>query len=89
MYFRMTSTVSVLTKQESNFLRLAHLIIRMSPKAVRKCFDTHFHPSSLESTLRRNRTIIDSLFNKRIMNMTQMKILYPPSSEYTFLFWNT
>lgn len=47
--FRMASAVSVLSREETNFLRVANLLIRLSHMAVRILFDREFYPNGLKS----------------------------------------
>lgn len=71
------SLVPVLTKDETNFLRLAHLVIRISPSAVRTLFDKHFNPAGLQSSLNQIKVKIESLYQKRVINKSQLDMLFP------------
>ncbi|XP_052081860.1 ankyrin-2-like [Mytilus californianus] len=77
-YLGNTSMTS-LSKDETNFLRLAHLIIRISPRAVRTRFNHHFNPGGLHIVLNREKSKINKLFCKRILSQLQMNILFSSS----------
>ncbi|XP_063408879.1 uncharacterized protein LOC134692355 [Mytilus trossulus] len=57
----MASALPVLSREETNFRRVANLLIRLSPKAVRILFDREFNPSGLKSTFSKNWTELDKL----------------------------
>lgn len=76
----LSNITTSLTREESNYLRLAHLIIRVSPEAVRKSFDHHFNPGGLQIILMMNKAKIEVLFNKKIINQSQFSTLYPSST---------
>ncbi|VDI51927.1 Hypothetical predicted protein [Mytilus galloprovincialis] len=73
------TSMTSLSKDETNFLRLAHLIIRISPRAVRTRFNHHFNPGGLHIVLNREKSKIDKLFYKRILSQLQMNILFSSS----------
>ncbi|CAC5401168.1 unnamed protein product [Mytilus coruscus] len=75
----LSNITSSLTSEESNYLRLAHLVIRVSPEAVRKRFDHHFNRGGLQTILMMHKARIEVLFNKKIINQSQLDILYPSS----------
>ena len=74
-YFRMASAVPVLSKEETNFLRVVNLLIRLSPKAVRILFDREFNPGGLKSIFSKNWK------KKHVITQTQWCLLFP-SGEY-------
>ncbi|CAC5358038.1 ANK [Mytilus coruscus] len=77
----MASAVPVLSRKESNFLRVANLLIRLSPKAVRILFDREFNPSGLKSTFSKNWTKLDKLKKKRVITQPQWSLLFPSGSD--------
>ncbi|CAG2256748.1 unnamed protein product [Mytilus edulis] len=70
-----------LSQEDINFLRLAGLLIRVAPRAVRRRFDVEFHPEQLQQFLRTNRGKIDNLYKKRIITVTQYELLFPKGSS--------
>ncbi|XP_063407051.1 uncharacterized protein LOC134690859 [Mytilus trossulus] len=71
-----------LSQEDINFLRLAGLLIRVAPRAVRRRFDCEFHPEQLQQFLRTNRGKIHNLTNKkRIITLAQYDVLYPRGSS--------
>ncbi|CAG2216442.1 unnamed protein product [Mytilus edulis] len=71
-----------LSQEDVNFLRLAGLLIRVAPRAVRKRFDFEFHPEQLQQFLRTNRgKIYDLTYKKRIITLAQYDVLYPKGSS--------
>ncbi|XP_071145001.1 uncharacterized protein [Mytilus edulis] len=76
----MASALSAISKEEINFLRVANLLIRHSPKAVRILFDREFNPSGLTSVLSKNRSKLDKLKKKHVITQTQWNLLFPSGS---------
>lgn len=67
-----------LSQEDINFLRLAGLLIRVAPRAVRRKFDFEFHPKQLQQFLSKNRHKIDDLTHKkRVITLAQYDLLYP------------
>ncbi|CAG2227856.1 unnamed protein product [Mytilus edulis] len=67
-----------LSQEDINFLRLAGLLIRVAPRAVRRRFDFEFHPKQLQQFLSKNRHKIDDLTHKkRVITLAQYDLLYP------------
>ncbi|VDI56057.1 26S proteasome non-ATPase regulatory subunit 10 [Mytilus galloprovincialis] len=64
--------------EDVNFLRLAGLLIRVAPHAVRRRFDFEFHPDQLQQFLREKRGKIDDLTRKKkVITFAQYDLLYP------------
>ncbi|XP_076095329.1 uncharacterized protein LOC143066215 [Mytilus galloprovincialis] len=66
-----------LSDEENNYIRLALLLIGVSPRAVRTFFDKEFHPSNLHSTLNKNKPILHDLRLKKTLNSYQWNLLFP------------
>ncbi|XP_076085372.1 uncharacterized protein LOC143056175 [Mytilus galloprovincialis] len=79
MTYSGNTSMTSLSKDETNFLRLAHLIIRISPRAVRTRFNHHFNPGGLHIVLNREKSKIDKLLYKRILSQSQMNVLFSSS----------
>lgn len=66
------------TKEETNYLRIANLLLRKAPPAVRVKFDSEFDPVMLQKTLNQSRTQkLDKLRKKGIINSKQWDLLFP------------
>lgn len=74
----MASVVPALSREETNFLRVANLVIRLSPKAVRNLFNREFNPGLLKSVFSKNWTKLDRLKNKYVITQRQWGVLFPP-----------
>ncbi|XP_071174347.1 uncharacterized protein [Mytilus edulis] len=72
-----------LTEEETNFLRFANLLIRISPKAVRMVFDKYFQPCGLNVVLNQSKGKLESLKHKKVLNKSQIDILYPSQGTMT------
>lgn len=62
---------------EENFRRLYHLLLRIAPRAVRKYFDTEFHPDLLLQVLFKNKRKLHELRDSRIISSRQWLLLFP------------
>ncbi|VDI65507.1 Hypothetical predicted protein [Mytilus galloprovincialis] len=74
-----------LSKDEENYVRLALLLKGVTPRAVRTYFDREFPPTHLPSTLKRNKTYYNTLFDlkvKRIINQAQWNLLIPINDQF-------
>lgn len=47
---------NTVTKEETNYLRIANLLLRIAPPAVRVKFDSEFDPVMLQKTLNQSRS---------------------------------
>lgn len=77
----MASAATVLSREETNFLRVANLLIRLSPQAVRILFDREFNPGGLKSIFSQNWTKLDKLKKKHVITQKQWNLLFP-SGDY-------
>ncbi|XP_071149674.1 uncharacterized protein [Mytilus edulis] len=74
--------IAVLLPEETNYLRIANLMLRVAPPAVRVQFNNEFHPDKLQGTLKEQRfKILESLKGKRIINKPQWDKLFPKTDE--------
>ncbi|XP_071178430.1 uncharacterized protein [Mytilus edulis] len=63
---------------ESNHLRIANLVFKVAPPAVRVYFDKQFNPGGLQTVLNQHRfKALNSLKSKRIINQNQWDLLFP------------
>jgi len=79
----MASQLPVISREETNFLRIANLLLRVSPRAVRTYFNREFHPIQLKATLNRNWVTLDSLRRRYIITKTQWNTLFPTGTMFT------
>ncbi|XP_071141832.1 uncharacterized protein [Mytilus edulis] len=71
-----------LSQEDINFLRLAGLLIRVAPRAVRRRFDSEFHPGQLKQFLSKKRgKIYDLTYKKRVITLVQYDLLFPKDSS--------
>lgn len=68
---------SVIGKEESNYIRIALLLLRISPRAVRVQFDREFHPDMLVNTLKSEYGKLKDLYRKNRINQSQWDLLFP------------
>lgn len=79
-----TSHVAVIAPEEENYLRIAHLLVRVAPSAVRVKFNYEFHPDGLKKILNQNRsTALYSLKRQKVINQTQWDLLFPMSGKHS------
>ncbi|CAG2238023.1 unnamed protein product [Mytilus edulis] len=71
--------------EESNYIKISLLILKISQRAVRLKFDTEFHPDCLQETLNRSNGKLRELQRINRINQHQWTLLFPskgkPSSE--------
>ncbi|XP_071145672.1 uncharacterized protein [Mytilus edulis] len=64
---------------ETYYLRIANLLLKVAPSAVRVKFDKEFYPSGLQTVLNQKRLKIQGLTQKKIINIKQWNLLFPSS----------
>lgn len=70
--------MAAISKEVSNYIKIALLVLRISPKAVRMKFDIEFHPERLRRTLDENFPKLQELYQKkRILSKEQWNLLFP------------
>ena len=65
------------TKETTNYARLCCLLIDIGSQALRDTFDKIHPPGSLHVVLETNKTTLQKLRSRRILNATQWSKLYP------------
>ena len=73
-------------RQESNYIKLAMIVLRVSPLAVRVQFDKEFHPNCLQRTLKREWSRLSELRMKKRITQPQWNMLFPETSRLLYLF---
>ena len=66
------------TKDTTNYSRLCRLLVDVSTQALRDTFDSFCPPANLNRVLSANKTALQSLRAKRIINPIQWGKLFPP-----------
>lgn len=61
---------------ESNYIKIALLVVNISQKAVRVKFDFEFHPKCLQKTLNK-----ESVKLKDLVHQNQRELLFPPKGK--------
>lgn len=79
-----TNTVEYfLTREEINFLRIANLILRVVPTAIRVKFDEEFNPGGLQTELNKARfKVLEPLKSKKTINQAQWDFMFPVTGKY-------
>ncbi|XP_063448189.1 uncharacterized protein LOC134727733 [Mytilus trossulus] len=63
--------------EESNYIKISLLILKISQRAVRLKFDTEFHPDRLQETLNRSSGKLRELQRTNRINQLQWTLLFP------------
>lgn len=66
-----------LSIEEENYVRMGLLITGVSPRAARALFDTEFHPSRLDGSLKKEYNMLFDMKKKRVINQNQWNMLFP------------
>ena len=70
-----------ISEAESNYLKIALLLLQVSRRAVKIKFDYEFHPDSLQKELRKSYSKLLPLKNKRVINQHQWDLMFPKSGN--------
>jgi hypothetical protein len=74
------------SRHESNYIKIAMVVLRVSSRAVRVQFDKEFHPVCLEKTLKSERGPLLDLQMKKYISQTQLNLLFPRKGRLLYLF---
>lgn len=79
-----------LSEEEANYVRMSFLLTGVSPRAARVLFDREFHPSRLDSSLKKAYNKLKELKNKHVINESQWKLLFTsfPGKCKVFFNWS-
>ena len=69
--------MSAFNRLKSNGTRLRRLIIDHGTKTMRMFFDSIHPPANLPAVLNANRTTLNTLHTRRVINPEQMNLLFP------------
>ena len=65
------------SKETTNYARLCRLLVDIGTQALRDTFDAIHAPATLHTVLARNKTMLQSLRTRKIINPTQWGKLFP------------
>ena len=65
------------TKETTNYARLCRLLVDIGTQALRDTFDTVHPPANLHTILTANKTTLQSLRTRKVINATQWGMLFP------------
>ena len=74
------------SKHESNYIKIAMVVLRVSSRAVRVQFDREFHPVCLQRTLRNAWSRLSDLKTEKYISQTQWNLLFPRKGRLLYLF---
>ena len=66
------------TKETTNYARLCRLLVDIATQALRDKFDAIHSPANLHAVLAGNKTILQTLRAKKVINPIQWGTLFPP-----------
>ena len=72
------------TKETTNYARLCRLLVDIGTQVLRNTFDTIHPPANLFTVLSANKTTLQSLKNKKVINPIQWGKLFPVISAAVF-----
>jgi hypothetical protein len=74
------------SRYESNYIKIAMVVLRVSPRAVRIQFDKEFHPNCLQGTLKSEKGRLLDLKTKKRITQPQWNLLFPGTGRLLYLF---
>jgi hypothetical protein len=74
------------SRYESNYIKIAMVVLRVSPRAVRVQFDKEFHPNCLKRTLKSELGCLTDLKMKKRLTQPQWNLLFPRTGRLLYLF---
>jgi hypothetical protein len=74
------------SRYESNYIKIAMVVLRVSPRAVRVQFDKEFHPNCLEGTVNSKKDRLLDLKMKKRITQPQLNLLFPGTGRLLYLF---
>ena len=75
-----TATSALSTKETTNYARLCRLLVDVGAQVLRDAFDAIHTPANLHTVLAGNKTMLQSLRTRKIINPTQWGKLFPAIS---------
>ena len=74
------------SKHESNYIKIAMVVLRVSSRAVRVQFDKEFDPVCLQKTLKNEESRLSDLQMKKRITQPQWNLLFPTKGRLLYLF---
>ena len=75
------------SRHESNYIKIAMVVLRVSPRAVRVQFDNNFDPKCLQTTLNNSKWgCLTDLKEKKRITKPQWELLFPTTGRLLYLF---
>ena len=74
------------SRHESNYIKIAMVVLRVSPRAVRVQFDNKFDPKCLKTTLNSKWDCLTGLKTKKRITQPQWELLFPKTGRLFYLF---
>jgi hypothetical protein len=74
------------SRYESNYIKIAMVVLRVSSRAVRVQFDKKFDPVCLQRTLTSEQGHLTELKNKKYITQPQWNLLFPITGRLLYLF---
>ena len=74
------------SRYESNYIKIAMVVLRVSPRAVRVQFDKEFYPVCLQRTLKSELGRLLDLQKKKRISQPQWNVLFPRKGRLLYLF---
>jgi hypothetical protein len=77
---------ATISRCESNYIKIAMVVLRISSRAVRVQFDKEFHPNCLQGTLKSEKGRLLDLKTERRITQPQWNLLFPRTGRLLYLF---
>ena len=75
------------SRHESNYIKIAMVVLRVSPRAVRVQFDKKFDPKCLQTTLNNSKWgCLTDLKTKKRITQPQWDLLFPITGRLLYFF---
>ena len=69
------------SRHDPNYIKIAMVVLRVSPRAVRVQFDKEFHPDILQRTLKSEWSRLSELQMKKRITQPQWNLLFPKTGR--------
>ena len=74
------------SRHESNYIKIAMVMLQVSTRAVRIQFDKEFDPVCLQGTLKSQQSRLLDLKTKKRIGQSQWNLLFPRTGMLLYLF---
>ena len=85
-FFSYRMAEATTSRYESNYIKIAMVVLRVSPRAVRVQFDKGFDPVCLQGTLKSQQSCLSDLQTKKRITQPQWDLLFPKTGRLLYLF---